>query len=115
MEVCWIKVKKMNEITVDFKKFERQRRALLLMSYRDESADARHNDDEELIDGVIVLLEAISDEYLTTGEPVTLMPSRQYPTEDTIQIMHKHDYERCIPLKGHRWDCSDFIEEKLNV
>tara|TARA_R100001039_G_scaffold26262_1_gene17548 strand:+ start:109 stop:426 length:318 start_codon:yes stop_codon:yes gene_type:complete len=105
----------MNQIKVDFKKFERQRRALFLMALRDEFADARHDEVKELIDGAIALLDAISDEYLTTGEPVTLMPSRQYPNEDTIQIMHKHDFERCIPLKSHRWDCSDFVEEKLNV
>jgi len=105
----------MNQIKVDFKKFERQRRALFQMALRDEFADARHDEVKELIDGTIELLDAISDEYLTTGEPVTLMPSSQYPNEDTIQIAHTHDLDRCMPLMKHKWDCSDFIEEKVDV
>jgi len=104
----------MNQIKVDFKKLERQRRALFQMALRDEYTNARHDEVKELIDGTIELLDAIGDEYLTTGEPVTLMPSHPYPNEDTVQIMHEHDLELCMPLMGHRWDCLDFLEDLIS-
>ena len=115
----------MNKITVDFQQFERQKRALFQMSIRDEYADARHDEVKELIDGAIALFDAISDaNQLSGGEPIVIYATHQYPNADTIELLHEHDYDRCIPLftpaehKGVSaaiWDCSDFIEEHTNV
>jgi len=101
----------MSEIKVDFEKFERQRRSLHNHIWWADQKSPQ----VEAIWGIINVLDAISDAYLMDGEPVVLAPTHQYPNDDTIQIMHEHIESRCVPLMKGRWDCSDFIEEKVNV
>lgn len=107
----------MEPIKLDFQQFERQR--LTLFKEVGELYEK-----SEHIQGIIHLLDAISDaNQLSGGEPVVIYPTHQYPNADTIEILHEHDYDRCIPLftpgehKGVAaaiWDCSDFIEKNTN-